>query len=150
MAFQNARAKGDAPKTGAPGPTPAPVRKYATDPAVVGRSDSPAYGAAKNIGPSSVDPGTTDTSPLADDLRRVAADSDAGDLIGDIATHGTSRNTSLDLQSTQTRNVSDQMIAPSHGMKRQTSPSKIGDVEVGTLPSKLGASAAPLPKEPNA
>ncbi len=142
-------AKGDAPNTGAPGPTPSPIKKY-VNPILVERVEPTGYGQAKNLGPSSVEPGVTITSPLADELRRVAADSDAGDLIGDIAAHGTARNSSVDLKSAQTRDVPSDLQPLAHGMKRQTSPSKVGDVSVGTLPSTCGASAAPDPKDSNA
>jgi hypothetical protein len=142
-------AKGDAPNTGAPGATPSPTRKY-QNPLLVERVEPTGYGQAKNLGPSSVEPGVTETSGLADELRRVAADSDAGDLLGDIAAHGTSRNSSVDLQSKQTRDVPDDLRNVHPAMKRQTTPSKVGDVVVGSLPATCGASSAPDPKDPNA
>jgi len=138
---------GDAPNTGAPGPTPAPTRKY-VNPVLVERIEPTGYGQAKNLGPSSVEPGTTNTSGLADELRRVAAESDAGDLLGDIAARGTARDASVDLDSKQTRPfTNEQGVATHPNMKRQTTPSKVGDVVVGTLPATCGASAAPDPKD---
>lgn len=142
-------ARGNAPNTGAPGPTPGPTKKYQN--LVLTERDEPTgYGQAKNLGPSSVEPGVTITSPLADELRRVAADSDAGDLIGAIAEHGTARNSSVDLKSPQTRDVPSDLRNVHPAMRRQTTPSKVGDVVVGELPKTCGASAAPDPKEPNA
>jgi hypothetical protein len=176
MAFQSSKnksravtvpAKGDAPNTGAPGFTPAPTRKYVNptmrerDPAVGygnARDPSPSsfdpndpqgYG-QKDGGPVSVDPGVSRTSPLADELRRVAAESDAGDLLGDIAAHGTARDVSVDLQSLQTRPYStDQKVGTTPGMKRQTTPSKVGDVTVGKLPAKSGTPAAQPVRKPS-
>jgi hypothetical protein len=58
------------------------------------------------------------------------------------------------VKSPQTRDLSDKSdgnraAAPLHpDMKRQTAPSKVGDVTVGTLPATLGASAAPQPTAP--
>ena len=58
MAHQtgNRTAKGDAPNTGSPGPTPAPAKTY-KNPVLVERDMTPGYGTAKNLGPSSVEPG---------------------------------------------------------------------------------------------
>lgn len=149
MAFQNSKsrattvpAKGDAPQR-RPGPTPPPVRKY-QNPVLTERDDPPGYGAAKNLGPSSVEPGTTNTSPLADELKRVNALGDGGDHLQDIIENGTARNSMVDLASLQTRDVSDEQLAPAHGQK---SPNmKAGSY--GTLPAKLGASAEPPVRTP--
>jgi hypothetical protein len=140
-------ARGDASATGAPGPTPAPTRKY-VNPVLTERVEPTGYGQAKDLGPSSVEPGTTNTSPLADELKRVNAEGDGGDHLQDVIEHGIARNSSVDLAAPQTRDVSGVSPPLAHGQKRQTTPSKVGDVEVGTLPAKLGASAAPDPKEP--
>ncbi len=151
MAHQTARAvksaaKGDAKNTGAPGPTPAPVKKY-VNPPVVERQEVVGYGGSKNLGPSSTDPGVTITSPLADELRRVAALSDAGDLLGDIAQHGTARNVSAgDMMAPQTRDVPSDLRNVHPNMTRQTKQSsKPGDVVVGTLPATCGATSAAQP-----
>jgi hypothetical protein len=158
MAYQTSKAKrraittvakGDAPNTGSPGPTPGPTKKY-VNPILTERVEPTGYGQAKNLGPSSVEPGVTETSGLADELRRVAAESDAGDLLAAIADHGTARNASVDLQSKQTRDVPDDLRNVHPAMKRQTTPSKVGDVVVGQLPSTVGASAAKDPTDPNA
>jgi hypothetical protein len=143
-------AKGDARATGNPGPTPAPARKY-VNPVLTERDETPGYGSAKNLGPSSVEPGTTNTSPLADELKRVNAEGDGGDHLQDVIDHGTARNSMVDLASLQTRPYTNEQDVPTAtGMKRQTAQSdKPGDVKVGTLPATLGASAAPDPKVPN-
>ena len=54
----------------------------------------------------------------------------------------------VDLQSGQTRDVPDTLGDVAHGMKRQQTPSKVGDVAVGDLPATVGASAAPAPVDP--
>jgi hypothetical protein len=139
-------AKGDAPQR-APGPTPAPTRTY-KNPVLTERDAPSGYGMSKNLGPSSVEPGTTNTSPLADELKRVNAESDAGDHLQDVIERGTARDAMVDLQSLQTRPFTvDQDVPTAHGMKRQTAQSsKPGDVKVGTLPATLGTSAAPDPR----
>lgn len=150
MAFQNAttKAKGNAPATGMPGPTPAPARKY-TNPVLTERVEPTGYGMAKNLGPSSVEPGQVETSPLADELKRVNALGDGGDHLQDVIDHGTARNDSVELQAPQTRAVDSTMLPPAHGMKRQTAQSsKPGDVQVGSLPAKLGTSAAQPVRKP--
>mgnify|MGYP001603625228 CR=1 FL=1 len=91
---------------------------------------------------------------VADAIRAKHAESDAGDHIGDVIEHGTAKNVSVDLASTQTRDLANKADdnrdpAPVHpAFKRQTTPSKIGDVVVGDLPATLGASAAPQPIDP--
>ncbi len=147
MAYQNARqvktaAKGDAPGPKI-GPTPAPAKKY-VNPVLVERQEPTGYGMAKNLGPSSVEPGTTLTSPLADELKRVNAMGDGGDHLQDIIEHGTARDTMVDLASLQTRPYDDvQDVPTSHGMRNRSN-------EGGKVPNKLGESAAPDPTDPNA
>jgi hypothetical protein len=163
-------AHGDSRPTGAPGPTPAPAKRY-KNPLLVERQETPGYGNAKDLGPSSisidpndphgygqrdsgpvsVDPSLSRTSPLADELKRLNAEGDGGDALQDVIDHGTARNNSVDLVSSQTRPFTlDQRVGTAAGMKRQTAQSsKPGDVSVGTLPATLGANAAPDPKEPN-
>ena len=133
------------------GPTPAPVRPYKSPNLAQLRVFDPNYGTNSDPSASSVPPGRKNNSPLADELKRVNAKGDGGDHLQDVIEHGTSRNLSVDLQSPQTRTVSSKMLAPGHGMKRQTAQSsKPGDVVVGSLPAMCGASAAPDPKDPYA
>src|SRR5665213_1780437 len=131
MARQNINrpAKGNAANNGSPGPTPAPVRPYTNPRLAQTRAFSPNYGTNNDPNPASVSPGTKTTSPLADELRRVAAKSDAGDLIGAIAQHGTARNGSVgDMQAPQTRDVAPQGYPSSFGMRNpNASPVKIAN-----------------------
>jgi hypothetical protein len=152
MAYQVSKSKGRAVTTAAKGdapgqklgPTPPPTKKY-VNPVLTERVAPPGYGASKNLGPSSVEPGTTDTSGLADELKRVNAEGDQGDHLQDIIEHGTSRNNSVDLYSKQTRDVSDEQIAPAHGQRNRNL--KAGSYD--TLPAKLGESAKPPVRQPN-
>lgn len=141
MAYQNARkvteaAKGDARNNGAPGPTPAPVKKY-VEPLPGEKDEVTGYGAARNFGPSSVEPGHTQTSSLADELKRMNALSDAGDHLQDVINHGTARNTAVDIgqeTGSQLRNVSAEPYPAAHGMRDRnanpvTIPDKTGMVE---------------------
>ena len=141
MAYQNARkpttggkAKGDARNTGAPGPTPPPRTKY-KQPESGEKFQVVGYGAARNFGPSSADPGVTITSPLADDLRNVAAQGDGGDLLGRIAERGTARGPAADveLQSPQTRDVDASPYPTAHGMRNRSG-------EGAKVPNRLGES----------
>ncbi len=147
MAYQNARqvktaARGDAPSQKI-GPTPAPVKKY-VNPILTERVEPTGYAMAKNLGPSSVEPGTSNTSPLADELKRVNAQSDAGDELQNIIESGTARDSMVDLQSLQTRPYDDvQDVPTTPGMRNRNN-------EGGTIPAKLGDSAPPDPKDPNA
>lgn len=130
MAYQVSKpvkvpAKGDAPQR-KPGPTPAPTKKY-QNPVLTERVEPVTYGGAKNLGPSSVEPGTTLTSPLADELKRVNALGDGGDHLQDIIERGTSRNSMVDLQSSQTRDVNKTPFPASHGMKGASAGPKVPD-----------------------
>jgi len=131
MARQNITkpAKGNAANNGSPGPTPAPVRTYVNPNLEQTRAFAPNYGTNADASPSSVDPGQRVTSPLADELRRVAALSDAGDLVGDIAEHGTSRDVSVgDMGAPQTRDVAPEPYPASFGMRNpNANPVKIAD-----------------------
>jgi len=131
MARQNITkpAKGNAANNGSPGPTPAPVRPYVNPNLSQARAFSPGYGTNNDPNPSSIEPGTKQTSPLADELRRVAALSDAGDLLGDIAEHGTSRDVSVgDMGAPQTRDVAPEPYPSSFGMRNpNANPVKIAD-----------------------
>jgi hypothetical protein len=152
MALQNAKnnnravttaAKGDATGGVKIGPTPAPVKTY-KNPVLTERVETTGYGQAKNLGPSSVPEGTTQVSDLGQELKRMNALGDQGDHLQDVIEHGTARNNSVDLAAPQTRDVSDESLAPAHGQK---SPNlKAGSY--GTLPQKLGASAEPPVRKP--
>lgn len=138
MAFQTgkpravkAAAKGDAKNTGAPGPTPAPV-KFA-NPSLTERDFAPNYGTNHFTGASSANPGEKVTSPLADNLKAKAAEGDAGDLLQDIIERGTARDTSVELQSPQTRVVSNEQLPASFGMR-----SRVG--EGAKVPATCGFS----------
>ncbi len=99
---------------------------------LVEREEPTGYGMAKNLGPSSVEPGTANTSPLADELKRVNAMGDGGDHLQDIIEHGTARDTMVDLASLQTRPYDDvQDVPTSHGMRNRSN-------EGGKVPNKLG------------
>jgi hypothetical protein len=98
----------------------------------------PGYGTNQDNSPSSVDPGVTRTSALADELQRASAAGDGSDLQDVIEKGGRGPDD-------QTRSVSSDLQPLAHGQKRQTAPSKVGEVTVGSLPSKNGASAAPDP-----
>ncbi len=141
------------PSTGNPGPTPPPVHKFNPQPGE--RQATAGYANAKYLGPSSIEPSTSMSSDLADDLRQAAEAGDQGAHLSDVIQHGTARNDSVDLQSPQLRDLNDprdnnRAPSPAHpAMRRQTAQSsKPGDVVVGKLPDTLGASAAPDPVEP--
>jgi hypothetical protein len=148
MAYQNNRpvkvpAKGDAPAQKI-GPTPAPTKKY-QNPILVERQAPTGYGMSKNLGPSSVEPGTTLNSPLADELKRVNALGDGGDHLQDIIEHGTARDSMVDLASLQTRPYDDKQDVPTaHGQRSRTA-----NKEGGTVPAKCGTSEAPPVRKPN-
>jgi hypothetical protein len=145
MAYQAGRkvtqpAKGNAPATGNPGPTPAPVR-YA-NPSMAERDFTPGYGTNHAPGSSSLTPGQKMTSPLADDLKRKAADSDGGDLLQAIVEGGTARGNAarVELQSPQTRSVDSNSLPVSFGMR-----SRNGDTD--KVPATCGAPvSAPVRK----
>jgi hypothetical protein len=153
MAYQNAKnkgravtqpAKGDATGGVKIGPTPAPVKTY-KNPILTERQETPGYGQAKNLGPSSVEPGVTDVSDLGQELKRMNAFGDGGDHLEDIIREGTARNNSVDLISKQTRDVSDASLAPAHGQRNRNLPAGTYD----TLPAKLGESAKPPVRTPS-
>ncbi len=125
-------APGDAPNTGAPGPTPAPV-KY-VNPPLAERDFTPGYGTNHAPGSSSLTPGEKATSALADNLKAKAAEGDAGDLLQTIIERGTSRGSAaqVELQSPQTREVDKSPYPATFGMKGASAGPKV--------PSKLGQS----------
>jgi hypothetical protein len=128
-------ADGNAPNTGAPGPTPAPVRPAAPD--VISRPRAPIgagygmSGGAEN--PSSIAPGTKLESAMAANLR-ASVDDDG--LLDRIQRQGSGRGViaDVDLQSPQTRDVSKQPYPIAHGMKGASAGPQV--------PAKLGESAA--------
>jgi len=112
------------------------------------------YGDASYSGPSSDDPKASTSSAMADALKAKNAESDGGDHLQTVVEHGTAKNSMVDLQSPQTRDLADprdgnREPSPVHpAMKRQRAPAKVGDVQVGELPKTAGASAAPAPVDP--
>lgn len=127
-------ARGDKADTGTP-VTVAPVKKWA--PSTNVKQFAPGYGTNLDPSPSSVEGART--SGLADELRRVAANSDAGDLLGKIIERGCRMNSDTD----DGQRLSDigEKASPVHPNMKAPNSS-------GTVPTKLGASAAPPPKEP--
>lgn len=123
MAYQSVKtpAPGNAANTGAPGPTPAPTVKEKT----FGRTN---YGANAFDGPSSITPGKSVTSPLADDLRRASND---GEFVLDTVI---ARGTRMDSPDFQMRSISDAGYPPAHGMKNPTAPG----ITVPNPPKSLG------------
>jgi hypothetical protein len=139
MAFQTARpvkkaAPGDAKNTGAPGPTPAPV-KFA-NPSLNERQFTPGYGTNHFTGASSVTPGGKVTSPLADDLKSKAAEGDAGDLLQAIVEGGTARGKAsrVELQAPQTRDIDNTSLPITPGMRSRNG-------EGDKVPATCGAPA---------
>jgi len=125
MAYQTGRpvkvpAKGDAPNTGAPGKTPAPTSADLArmKDVAYGRTS---YGGNAYAGRVVADPGKSVTSPLADQLKAKAAESDGGDLLRTIIERGTARGPAADveLQSPQTRDVSKEPYPSAHGMQQR-------------------------------
>jgi hypothetical protein len=131
-------AKGNAPNTGAPGRTPAP------DAISAPRSGSgQGYGANGPVGnASSVAPGKRVVSTLAQNLEQSSDDGES--VLQTVIAKGAR----MDDKNFQTRVIDpNQGCPPSYGMKLRTS----GDGSPGgTIPSKIGASSAPLPKKPGA
>ena len=128
MAYQTSKGNA-APATGMPGPTPPPT-KFA-NPSLNERDFQPGYGTNHFTGASSADPGQKVTSPLADDLKAKAAQGDGGDLLQDIVTRGTARDTSVELQSPQTRTVDNTPLPTTFGMRSRNG-------ENATVPAKTG------------
>lgn len=134
MAHQNGRqvtkpAPGDARNNGAPGFTPPPT-KFA-NPLMAERDFVPSYGSNHSTMPSSLTPGQRTSSPLADDLKRKAAESDGGDLLQTIIERGTARDSAnAELLSPQTRTLSPGNV-PNH-------PSMKGASAGAKVPNKCG------------
>jgi hypothetical protein len=134
MAYQSGNkpvtkpAPGDAPNTGAPGPTPPPVEVERSR--SFGREN---YGSNAYDGRVVTDPGQRVTSPLADALEAKQHGGAEGALtLEHIRQHGTARDSTIDLASAQTRDVSKEPYPSAHGMKPRTA----GPV----IPSKMGSS----------
>jgi hypothetical protein len=135
-------ATGNAPNTGAPGPTPAPTRPLAPD--LISRIRDPQEGAryGQNSGaenPSSIDPGQQLLSPLAANLKSSVHD----DAIDRVIAEGTARQD--DFITGQLRAISDKNVPNHPAMK---SPNRAGGTyDFDSLPAKLGTSAEADPKE---
>ena len=143
MAYQTGKKTGN--DTGSPGPTPAPTKTYVSPDPAQTRVFTPGYGTNSDPGASSAPQGHQRSSALADELRRVNAQSDGGDILGGIIAVGTGRsNDSGETMAPQTRHVDPTGYPAAHGMKsRQADSGSPG----GTVPSKTGAvESAPVRK----
>jgi hypothetical protein len=125
-------AKGNAPNTGAPGRTPAP------DAISAPRSGSgQGYGANGPAGnASSVAPGKRVLSTLAQNLEQSSDDGES------VLQKVIAKGARMDDKNFQSRVISDQGLAPAHGMKSRTAN---GGSPGDKVPSKIGASSAPVP-----
>ena len=139
-------AKGAGPETQL-GPTPAPTQAY-VNPSLAPRLFKGGYGQNNDTTPSSIAPGRTVSSPLADELRRVNAKGDGGDLLGRIIERGTTRGLAADveLQSPQTRTVDKTPLKTRDGMKA----ADVGGAPRGSVPANVGTSAAQPIRKPGA
>lgn len=142
MAVQ-VKAKGNGPSTGTP-KTPAPTRKAPPNAVTSIRAPTPqGYGEnGPHANASRTNPGEFVELDLGANMRELMDDD--GALSSVIA-----KGVSLDL-GWQTRAIGDKNVPTHPAMKRQTTPSKVGDVVVGSLPATCGASAAKDPTDPNA
>ena len=128
-------AAGDARNTGAPGPTPAPVREY--DPREKDRTmGRESYGSNAWSGASSLTPNQKASSPLADALKAKNAEGDGGDLLQHIIEKGVARNND-DLISSQLRTVSKDQYPTTFGLAKRGSDSGSPG---GVVPSATGHS----------
>jgi hypothetical protein len=126
-------APGNAPNTGSPGFTPAP--KYQTPDLEEVRVFTPGYGTNNDGGPSSVAPGKTRTSGLADELKRFAQNDGELDR---VISEGTARRD--DSITGQLRAIADKKV-PTH-------PHMSGASAGPKVPAKLGMSEAPPVRKP--
>jgi hypothetical protein len=111
MAIDTTKAQGNAPNTGAPGPTPAPTRPAA--PTLATKQAATSYGQSGASFPSSVEPGAKVTSQLGLNIDR------SGPAMDEILQRGHAAG----LDSTgewQTRNVDKTPFPPAHGMRSRT------------------------------
>jgi hypothetical protein len=129
MAVQ-AKAPGNGPATGMP-KTPAP------DAISAPRSgNGQGYGSNGPVGnASSVEPGKRVLSPLAQNLESSVDDDGVLQTV-------INRGARMDDKNFQSRVISDQGLAPAHGMKSRTAN---GGSPGDKVPSKIGASSAPVP-----
>jgi hypothetical protein len=89
-------AKGNAPNTGAPGPTPAPTRPAPPDMVTNPRAPhGTGYGTNQDAGPASIEPGTTRASALAANMRASVDDDGCLDR---IQKNGTRMDDSINTQ----------------------------------------------------
>lgn len=107
------------PKAPTPKPTPAPLTKETA----YGRTN---YGANASMFPSSIDPGTTVTSPLADNLRQSSDDGEGA--LDRVIREGTARVD--DSITSQLRSIADKNVPDHPAMKGASAGPKI--------PSKIG------------
>jgi len=135
-------AKGNAPDTGSPGPTPPPTRPVAPD--LVSRIRAPQGGAgygqnSSEFNPSSIDPSKQLRSPLGENLKASVTD----EAIDRVIKEGTARRD--DSITGQLRKIADGNVADHPAMK---SPNmKAGTY--GTLPQKLGATVEQPVRKPD-
>lgn len=127
-------------------PTPPPVRKYAGPTDVVTHPRKPENvgegmsGGAEN--PSSLDPGVSLTSPMGESLK--AAQEDGEGALDSVIRDGTAKRDSLITD--QLRTIAAGNVRPAFGQKSRTA--RAGTYDFDTFPTKTGASAAPLPRDP--
>ncbi len=134
MAYQASRspttaAKGDAANTGMM-KTPAPVRPDPPDEVTnIRRPSPPGYGMSHpGDNPSSIDPGRQKLSPLAANLK-ASSEAPKGLTLDHIIQHGTARDSSVDLMSSQTRPYdSDQKVPTTFGHRNVSDPAKAAKV----------------------
>lgn len=135
-------AKGDAPDTASPGPTPAPKARVvpsAPDEISMVRHPTPNGYAMNGPQPSSINPGQQMLSPMAANLK---ASSDDGEGVLDaVIAKGTARND--DRVTSQLRSIADKAQPTTFGMRNRSG-------EGGTVPSTLGASNGTVARKPGA
>jgi hypothetical protein len=141
MAYQNSNvtkpAAGDAAPTGMQ-KTPPPVRPAPDDDVTNIRHPSPpGYGRSHpGNNPSALAPGRLLQSDLAANLEfSQHASNPEGLTLDHIRQHGTARDSSVDLQSSQTRKIDATQLPASFGLKNQSDPKN-----AVTVPSKMGSS----------
>ena len=133
----------DKTNTGAPGPTPAPTRTAFPDAASKIRAPTgQGYGTNGPVNPSSVDPGQTLESDASRSIRE--AQDDGEHVLDQVQAHGSK------IPNQQTRDVPmTGLVAPSHGMTRQTKTDASGAVVYGgVVPAKCGWNDGTEDKKP--
>jgi hypothetical protein len=137
-------AKGNAPDTGSPGPTPAPTRPAAPD--VISaprRATAAGYGMNSDSGPVSLSPGMTRQSPLADNLRASVDDDGVLDRVQRQGTARVDDSITSQLRSIGDKNVPDHPAMASARSRQPTYPGP----KSATLPATTGKSDA-QPRKP--